>query len=472
MTGLFPIPADDGSEPDLGSLVEHHLASHPHLVPAGSTVLVALSGGPDSTALLHLLAELAPRFDLRLAAAHFDHGLRPESTREADEVAGRARDLGLRCVRGRPRAPLRPTQADLRGARYRWLRDVWRAEGADRVALGHQADDQAETVLFRIMRGTDLPGLAGIPVRRGPFVRPLLPFRRQRIEAWLGTRNIPWIEDPSNSDPRWVRSRIRSDVIPALEAEDGRVVPRLAALAEAAAKLEATLEAWTVRLLDRVRVDTVAGEGATSVREGVRLDREGLLAVAPELRARVLRTIARRLGADLSGGGTRAGVEFISGGRSGGRIDLGGGIQVRREYDRVVVGRATPPGRGRPLVVPACRPGRGDLDVGGREYAVRWGPAGPGPGGSGRIAVAVPRGHYPLTIRGWRPGDRIRMRGGTRKLKKLFNEQRIPAGERARVPVLVDSSDRVLWVAGVAVAVTEEGVDYEDALLELELAHA
>jgi tRNA(Ile)-lysidine synthetase-like protein len=223
---------------------------------------------------------------------------------------------------------------------------------------------------------------------------------------------------------------------------------------------------------DLSRAAGVQGGGGNRGQPRVELDRGILLGADPELRARVLRRVARGLGVDLSAGGTRAGVEFMSEGRSGGHVDLGGGLQASREYDRVTVGPTREEEAVSPLVVPGCGSGRGRLRIGDREYSVRWRPARSEHPERGRIAVPVPRGHYPLRLREWRPGDRIRLAGGTRKLKKLFNDRRIPAGERSRVPILVDSAERVLWVAGVAVAAVERDVAYEDALLELELADA
>src|SRR3954447_12808889 len=170
------------------------------LVAAGDRVLVAVSGGPDSTALLHGLLVLAPRLGLTLEAAVVDHGLRPESTAEAAEVLERCRAAGVGCA---------VLQVDVRAARGRhvsWQDAARRARlgalegearrlGCPRVALGHTADDQAETLLFRIVRGTGVVGLAGIPYQRDPFVRPLLDVRRREVLAYLRRRRLPFIED-------------------------------------------------------------------------------------------------------------------------------------------------------------------------------------------------------------------------------------------------------------------------------------
>ncbi len=176
---------DAESGPRLPALLRAHLRAQPELIPEGCTVIVALSGGPDSTALLHLLSDLAPSLDLRLEAAHFDHQMRPGSEADAKFAARLAADVGVPCHVGVPAAPPRPGQASLRDARYEWLQGLVRERRIDRLAVGHHADDQAETVLFRLMRGTDLRGLAGMPTRRGRIVRPLLPFRRRAVIAYL-----------------------------------------------------------------------------------------------------------------------------------------------------------------------------------------------------------------------------------------------------------------------------------------------
>src|SRR5580692_1467897 len=173
------------------------------LFQRGDRVIVAVSGGPDSMALLHLLWEAQERLGLTLEVAGVDHGLRPAAAGELELVRARAEALGLPFVRltvdlggGRRRAGL---QDAARRARLGALAALAAERGARRIALGHQADDQAETVLFRIVRGTGLRGLGGIPYVRGPFVRPLLDLRRAQILRYLGRRSISFVEDPSNA---------------------------------------------------------------------------------------------------------------------------------------------------------------------------------------------------------------------------------------------------------------------------------
>jgi len=424
-------------------------------------VIVALSGGPDSTALLRLLRDLASETDLRLEAAYFEHGIRSDSREESRRVVDMAAALGIPCRVGGPPGRAGTTQASLRAARYRWLEEVRRDRGAARIAVGHHADDQAETVLFRLMRGTDLRGLAGIPIRRGPIVRPLLPLRRHEIVRYLEGVGTSWISDPSNMDRRWTRARIRADIMPELERRLPDVVPRLVSLGRSAARAD--------RLYDRAARALLHAVVLEADRTGtVELRREKLVQADPELLARVLRQVARARSVVPSCGGTRAAVEFIREGRSGGRVMLGGGLEVAREYDRIIISGKRERAHAQPLLVHPG-PGGGSLRLGGRAFDVRWRVVSAAAGVPDRIAVAVPLGHYPLMFREWRDGDRIRLPAGTRKLSRLFGDRRVGVRERSRIPVLVDNTGYVLWVQGLATAVTDERVEYERTLLEFEL---
>ncbi|MDX1624771.1 MAG: tRNA lysidine(34) synthetase TilS [Gemmatimonadota bacterium] len=414
-------------------------------------MLVALSGGGDSTALLHLLVDMAPQRRLRLVAAHFDHGLRPESSAEAHEVAARSEAAGVPCRVGRAAGELTPDQAALREARYAFLRESADEAGADRIATAHQADDQVETVLFRMLRGTGLAGLAGIPARRGSIVRPLLPFGRDELRSWLERRDAPYLDDPSNRDPRWARPRIRRELLPALEAAWDEAAGRLGEVARAAGRADAALDARAGRTVERARRPSPRW----GWHEAVALDRPVLRTTIPEIRGRAVRLLAERTGVTLSGGGTRQANQFISEGRSGGRVDLGGGLVLAREFDRFVIGR---PASDRPdttLSIDGGAPGRGTLAVGGRRVAVRWRthrvPADGALGGDADRVVTLSerRLGFPLRLRGWTDGDRLRTGSGTRKLKELFREARVPESHRSRLVVAEDGDGTLVWVEGI-----------------------
>lgn len=219
------------------SAVLRTIAAHA-LFQRGDRVLVAVSGGPDSMALLHVLWEARDRLGIQLEVASVDHGLRPEAAGEIALVRARAEALELPftalAVQVRRQRGLASLQDAARRARLGALAALAAERGGARVALGHNADDQAETVLFRIVRGTGLRGLRGIPVRRDPFVRPLLDVPRVEIQRYLARRSIPFVTDPSNADPRYARARIRHRVLPLLATENPRVAEALIRLAQAA----------------------------------------------------------------------------------------------------------------------------------------------------------------------------------------------------------------------------------------------
>lgn len=390
---------------------------------------VALSGGPDSTALLLLLHELAPAFDWQLEALHFDHGIRPGGRERERRLRARLVETGIPLVVGRPAHRPQRDHASLRQARYAWLRKAARRRGADRIVTAHQRDDQAETVLFRILRGTGNRGLSGIPVRRGRFVRPLLPFRREELQDWLTERGVETFDDPSNRDFHYARNRLRHRLLPALEATAGPdIEDRLVALGAAAAAVRAATEAVAARAL------AAFGTG-----------RAGAWPV--ELRAEALRLAARRRGVRLRGAAARRAAASMLDLTSGHGLDLGQGLRLEREFDTWVVRRVGPePAADRPLTIASPAEGSGTFRLGGRPGRARWGSEPENSAAGTRVALYVPGDHYPLTIRARAPGDRIRLPGGTRKLGALLSEARVPVGDRPTVPLLVDRDGRVLAV--------------------------
>jgi tRNA(Ile)-lysidine synthase len=199
-------------------------------------VLVAVSGGPDSMALLHVLALLRARLAFGLFAHGVDHGLRPAASAELDLAADLARSLEVPFSRSRVSlSPGGNLQARARTVRWEALRTAASRTGADRIATGHHADDRAETVLMRILRGTGPRGLAALPPVDGDRIRPFYRARRADIDAHVARHALPHAIDPSNRDPRFLRSRVRHEVLPMLEGLSPRVVEHLCALADAAA---------------------------------------------------------------------------------------------------------------------------------------------------------------------------------------------------------------------------------------------
>ncbi len=206
--------------------------------------VVGCSGGPDSTALLHVLCRLAPKLHLKVTAAHIDHGIRPDSVAEADLVEELARELGVAFTRRRLHLGLQPNLHDIaRRARYKALQVVAREVEAHAVAVGHTADDQAETVVQRIVRGAGLTGLGAIqPCREDGVVRPMIDCTRRQVLTYLKYHSLSYVSDPSNCDGRYSRTRARHKILPLLKEENPTVVEALCALADEASELREWLE--------------------------------------------------------------------------------------------------------------------------------------------------------------------------------------------------------------------------------------
>jgi tRNA(Ile)-lysidine synthase len=218
--------------PTLITLVRTTLAEFA-LAPRGTTVLVAVSGGADSMALLHVLAGLRRRGAFGLFAHGVDHGLRAEAGAELDLAETFARSLDVPFSRSRVAVPPGGNlQARARDARWTALAEAAARAGAERIATGHHADDRAETVLMRILRGTGARGLAALPPLDGERVRPMLRARRRDVEAHVARHRIPYATDPSNRNPRFLRTRVRYELLPALERLSPNVVEHLCALAD------------------------------------------------------------------------------------------------------------------------------------------------------------------------------------------------------------------------------------------------
>jgi tRNA(Ile)-lysidine synthase len=214
-----------------------------HLFEAGDFVLVAVSGGPDSMALLHVLAKLAPRVGAYVAAHGVDHGLRAAAAGELALAERFARELGVPFSTSRVEVRPGPNlMARAREARYaaleaalrRWADDERATGAALRIATGHHADDRAETVLIRLLRGTGPAGLAVLPPRSEYLIRPLVRARRTDIVAHVERHRIPHAQDPTNRDPRFLRTRVRHELLPLLVDLSPRIVEHLCELADAA----------------------------------------------------------------------------------------------------------------------------------------------------------------------------------------------------------------------------------------------
>lgn len=424
-------------------------------------VVVALSGGLDSVVLLHLLRFRLPDLRLELVAAHLDHAMRPDSAADASWVRGlcRAWQVPLHSAR-LAQAPRGEEEA--RRARYGFLRRVAVETGAEWIATAHHADDQAETVLFRALRGTGLKGLAGIRAVGDGLVRPLLPLWREEIEGYARGRRLRWRTDASNEGLDPVRNRLRHTVLPLLERTISPSARRsLVSLAAIAAESEAALE----RLAAAAEADLVRWQqGAPS------LARDRLRIYDSAVTSRVLRKLLRHFGVVLSRTGTRRVIQFITDAPSGRRLPLSGNLQVEIEFDQAVFRRVDgSPAPGRPVEIPrAGESGEAALQVGGSAYTVRYGSYVDGwPEEDEGWVFRAPAAElaFPLRMRGWQDGDRVRLGGRRRSLKRVFLEQRVPRERRRRLPLLVDATGEVVWVAGLTLKADAGGEGGGDSFI-------
>lgn len=404
------------------ALVAAHCRRH-DLLPAGVPVLAMVSGGADSTCLMHLLHRL---HDGPVGVLSVDHGLRPGSAREAAEALDAARGLGMRAhlvELGMAPGPGAPARA--RALRLAAAGRLAAAEGYARIATGHTASDQAETVLFRMARGTGRTGALGMAPRRGDLIRPLLALDAAQTRAWCAARGLAVARDPSNDDPAYARARVRGALVPALSAVHPGAERHVAALAELlrdeAALLEPLVEAAWAR--------AARGGG---------LDRAALTREAEPMRRLLVRRLIAAAGLPGDALGAEAVARVLKLTAAGGVTGLPGeGTAAVERGVLVVAGPPAPPPRPGALGVPGLAP-FGAVAV----RATRGRAEAPAPD---RVAVTCDGA---LRVRSPRPGDRLRLRdGGHVAVGRLLADRGVPARRRAEVPV-VAAGDRVVWVAG------------------------
>lgn len=434
------------------------------LLSADQLVLVAVSGGPDSLCLLHLLWRLQVAGGPRLHVAHLDHGLRPTSAAEAAQVAALASAWGLPATIERREVGLlaatsgEGTLAAARHARYAFLAATARASGAAAVAVAHQADDQAETVLLHLIHGAGPAGLRGMrelvpwaewatalaaapPAAPAPaLIRPLLSTPRAAIEAYCAQQQLAPIDDPSNQAVRYVRTRIRQ-LLPALAAENPQIIAALGRTATICAEDYAYLQA---QLTAHWPALASAGSGAVVFR------RARWAELHPVLQRYALRHAVAQLGAaELSLAQIEAARSLAA--HPGRRMRLGASLRLEVEQERLVIARLAATA---PVVVPQLKdaelplatPGMTPLDG---DWVCVVQPAPPAASSPWWVALDATQLSGPLVLRRRRPGDRFRPAGGpgSRSLQDFFVDRKVPRALRAAWPILA-TPDAVVWVAG------------------------
>jgi tRNA(Ile)-lysidine synthase len=387
----------------------------------GHPLVLAVSGGRDSMVLLEAVARAAPE---RVASvATFDHGTGSPATRAASLVCERARTLGLPVRAGVAAAAGRSEEA-WRAQRMAFLTEVAR-DVDGRIVTAHTLDDHLETVLMRAMRGAGARGLAGL-LAPSAIRRPFVHVGRSTIAACARLWNVPFVDDPTNLSRRHLRNRVRMDLLPALTRVRPDLAGELLGLSRRAAELRADLDQWIDAHIAIDRQDETLAVARTDL---LGLDAAALALVWPALAARHGVTLDRR--------GTERLVSFTIQGAPGSRIQLSGGIEAFRHRDRLLMRRVPVPAQASALVALTDGTIWGDWRfTGAEQVADRW--------------TAQLSGDEPLSVRAWRPGDRMIPEGSTRprRLKGLFRDAGVDAGRRRDWPVVV-AGDKVVWVPGV-----------------------
>ncbi len=475
------------TDPDVLAAVRAAIDDQHLLSPTG-VVVVGVSGGPDSICLLHVLTRLcgsdSPFAGVRLHVAHLDHRLRGEAGQaDANFVADLAARWGLPCALGQAdvpalaRAERRSLEDAARKARYAFLRRVAAEVGAARIAVAHQADDQVETLVMHWLRGSGLAGLAGIQAREGDVIRPLLGVSRAEILRYCEQQGLIYREDASNQDRRFLRNRIRHDLLPVLEQYNPNLRETLLRNASVIAEEDAFMQAQ----VDACWSEVIPREAERSLEGNIAAYRRLPLA----LRRRVLLRAAQR----VSGGEVHLELRHVEASDAlllravgVGALHLPGGLRLCRIYGQFVIASelssaqltqssSGTSARSAPALLAekhttTILPVPGEARLPGTRWVVRAylleGNATPPPGYErgedgrrwGYMDLDALTAYLPLSVRTRRAGDRFQTLGlrAAKKLQDVLVDAKVPRAERDTLPLVCGADGTILWVAGYQIA--------------------
>jgi tRNA(Ile)-lysidine synthase len=428
---------------DQNGLEQSFLAVARRLWPSGTTLVVGVSGGADSMALLTLLVNISPMWPAKLIPVHVDHSMRPDSAADAAWVSETLRErfglytavVRLHLTRGQGES----WEMAARTERYRVLQEYRRDAGdGSLIAVAHHRRDQAETVLMRLITGTGVSGLQAMRSRSGGLVRPLLDFPPQALRGYLQEQKLGWREDLTNQDPYWLRNRIRLELLPLLrERFNPRVEEALVSLAAHAQETSAVVRSQAQQYVQAEKLNLSCDPLELPA---------SFAALYPAVQADILESVARARGVRLGRDHIRHAQE--------GRANWPGGIAVSRRSNlgwRIAVAAPAPRRPLHPVVLPEVGTvpwaGSGIIRVESEKFVRAW------PGVAQIDFQRWPR----LAARGWRNGDRMEllgMPGHHKKLQDIFMDAKIPEASRHQWPVIVSAQgeEKILAIPGIALA--------------------
>ncbi|MGZ3594084.1 MAG: tRNA lysidine(34) synthetase TilS [Syntrophales bacterium] len=451
-----------------------------HLLDHEEKVVVAVSGGPDSIALLKVLEMLSHEYRLTLIVAHLNHGLREDAPSEERFVRKMAQDMGLLFEsKSLDVASLRKVSGKCmedtsREARYDFLNDVAKKHGARKIALGHHMNDQTETVLMNFLRGSGPSGLKGMLTSRDSrYIRPLLAATRDEITSFLASHGLPFVTDASNADQRYLRNRIRHALVPELKA---RYNPNLDEGIRSMAEIMRVENEYMKMATDKV----LLAWGITSGDSEFRIRISDFLEYHEAIQRRIMKHLLEWLSPHGKGIGFRhinAALELIRSDRPGAYVNLPCDIEVRREYGVLVISKKEVCDKGilnkrcDDLYYEVTPPASVKMPKLGKTMIFKFAKDPIDVKANTRDAVLMDydRISPPLVIRTVRPGDKIQPLGmrGMKKIKSVLIDEKIPRRHRREIPLLLDQ-DAVLWIAGLRLSERVKITEKTRQILEVE----
>jgi tRNA(Ile)-lysidine synthase len=430
------------------TILEHQM------VNSGDKIVVAVSGGPDSVCLLKILFQLQRWLNIGLIVAHLNHGLRPkEDERETEFVANLSRSLNLTLAHDKvdnlTKAHGSSIEEKAREIRYRFLEKVLDEYQAQKAALGHNMNDQAETVLMHFLRGAGPTGLSGIPpIRQKRFIRPLIDITRDEIHTYLKQKDISFMMDSSNLEKRYLRNKLRLELIPLLLNYQPRLIEHLGELASLCRQEDQFMEEEAKKGLQMVTLDSSG--------HSLELSLDTFKGLSTPLRYRIIRQAIKQVKGDLRRidiGHIKAIIDLADSVKPQIRMNLPEDLMVKRIYDRLRFSLGTEIETedfsyhikdSGVFKIPEINQTLSLEEIPRENF-----PSSPSPN---EAFLDLDRLKWPLRVRNFRAGDKFIPFGlnGFKKVKDVFIDNKIPSEERKRIPILEDCNE-IVWLSGIRI---------------------